>query len=135
MKRKSVVLAEREESSIVSTWMKYLCFCTGDEKKYRLFNGRYEALAEREQYYNEETEDYDLPQEIDGVAVAGLEDDHVVGGDLMWYDQDDTVEFDLANDKPLGDWLASHSWDTPTVRQAIEKAILADAAPDKLQRR
>jgi hypothetical protein len=98
MESKYTVLDEREESSTSSCWNVYLCLCVGDKKTYRLFNGRYEALAEREEYYNEETEDFDIPDEIRGLKVVGIEDDCVVGGEPHWFEEKDTVEFDHPRD-------------------------------------
>jgi hypothetical protein len=76
VQRALTVLSRREESSMVSTWNVALCFCAGDEKTYRIFEGQYAALAEAATFYNEETGKYELPTEIKGLTVVGLEDLH-----------------------------------------------------------
>ena len=123
MTHELTVLSKREESSMASTWTEYLCFCAGDEKKYRVIEGAYQALADAAEYYDEETEDYDLPAEIDGEPVVGLQDDFVIGGELDWYSADKTVEFDRVEDERLKKWLTSNSWNNSEVWQALKNAI------------
>ena len=52
-------------------------------------------------YYNEEREEYELPDEIDGVKVVGIQDSAVIGGDLDWWNDEDTVEFESPEDEEL----------------------------------
>lgn len=120
------VLSKREESSMASTWMEYLCLCPGDNKKYRVFEGGYQALAEAADYYDDEAEDYNLPAEIDGAPVVGLQDDFVIGGELDWYSADKTVEFDRVDDERLKGWLVNNDWDDPEVWKALKKAIATE---------
>ena len=101
MQRALAVLSRREESSMVSTWNVALCFCAGDDKRYRILEGRYTALAEAATYYNEETEEYELPTEINGLTVVGLEGDYIVGGELDWCNPEETVQFNDLADKEL----------------------------------
>lgn len=84
-----IVIAQRERSSLASTWNEYLCLSEGETESYKLFTGQYESLAELNDCYDEELEDYVLPEQIDGKAVMGIEDDYVVGGELQ--QQDDCV--------------------------------------------
>jgi hypothetical protein len=80
---------------MASAWTIYLCVTKGNTRAFRLFEGRYAALAHCDDYFNEDTEDYDLPEEIDGLKVFGLDDDWVVGGELAWYNDEETIEFEL----------------------------------------
>jgi len=105
-----VILAEREESSMVSNWNEYCCLLRLPENRLRLFTGRYEGLADIHQYYNEETENYDLPDEIDGKQVVGREDEIVVGGELQSYD--DEVEFVDPSAIEVRSWLDAKRWST-----------------------
>ncbi len=71
----SRTIAERKESSIAACWNVYLILRRADADRDRTFNGRYEALAERDLYYNEDPDDSDIPDEINGVNVFGGEDE------------------------------------------------------------
>jgi len=120
-----MILASREQSSMVSTWTEYLCLQRDEAGAFKLFTGQYEALAERDQFFNEETDEYDIPEEIDGKAVVGLEDDYVVGGDLGYFDEQQTISFKSPDDEALTEWLVSSGWsdkvDTVFIGGAIGK--------------
>ena len=104
------VLAQRERINMVSGWNEYLCLTDGDDAKYRLFTGRYTALAPRFDYLDSETGDYDLPDEIEGEKVVTIEDDWIVGGDLDWCNDQDTIQFDSIDDEGVADWLDDSEW-------------------------
>ncbi len=99
------IIAEREKSSMVSTWTEYLCIQNGKEKQIRLFTGMYEGLDDALKYYDEDTEDYKLPRIIDGKNVVKVDDEVVVGGKLDFIDPKDMVEFDHIDDAQLLEWL------------------------------
>ncbi len=81
---KQLIIAEQEESSMVSTWTEYLVLeRRAKTKDWRLFVGKYEALAECWAYYDEDLNDFKLPKTINGEKVFGLEDEWVVGGPLQ----------------------------------------------------
>jgi hypothetical protein len=104
------IIASREQSSMVSTWTEYLCLERDDAGAFKLFTGQYEALAEREPFFNEETGDYDIPDEIDGQAVVGVDDDYVVGGELSCIDDEQVVSFRSPDDQEVAMWLESSGW-------------------------
>lgn len=118
-----VVIAEREGTSMASMWNEYLCLVPGEDEPYRLFTGKYEALAECDDFYDEGLDDYVLPDTIDGKAVVGIEDDLVVGGDLVWEDGSDIIEFSNVFDPILKSWLDETRWTKLGVLASIEKAI------------
>lgn len=105
-----MILSSREEASMASTWTKYLCLERGDSKRYRLFTGQYEPLGEIAEYYDEESEEYVIPESIDGKDVAGTDDDYIVGGDLSWHNEDETVEFNSLDEPSVAEWLKSQKW-------------------------
>ena len=45
MEQKVEIIASREQSSMVSCWTECLCLAPASQRQYRLFTGRYEALA------------------------------------------------------------------------------------------
>lgn len=111
-----VVIDTREQSTMVSTWTEYLVLVKGNTKKYRLFTGGYTYLAEIADFYDEETDDYDFPTEINGVVVVGQDDEFLVGGCLDWAESSDTVEFDSVCDESVKLWGATHKWDLQKIK-------------------
>ena len=97
-----VVLAEREESTMVSTWTEHLCLTKGTTKAYRLFTGQPEVLGGRDEYFNEESGEYELPESIDGKPVVGTMDDFVIGDELI--SNGDEVEFEEPDDATVKTW-------------------------------
>lgn len=120
---KPTILASREVSSMASAWREFLCLTQGNVKNYRLFTGQYEALVSAYDYFNEETEEYKLPDEIDGKAVVGIEDEYIVGGDLQWSDVSKTVEFEEIKDPAIAEWLSASGWSSHASLDQIQKAI------------
>ncbi len=108
---------------MAASWHVYLSICPGDWEGYRLFNGRYEALAESEPYYNEDTEDFDIPDHISGVKVFGIEDDWIVGGDPEWMNTADTVEFETIDSLNLREWLLANQWDFASIEDELRRAM------------
>ena len=120
MSRKISVVASREGSGMTSSWQEYLCLTYGDTKPYKVFEGRYMGLAEKEDYFDEELEDYDIPEFIDGEIVTGVEDDYIVGGELAYDSDEQAMEFIYLLDINLVNWLSEMQWDfcTDELRQA-----------------
>ena len=105
-----LILAEREGSGMTSVWNEYLCLKKGDAKTYCLFTGRYSALGAASQFYDDDIGDYDIPDEIDGVAVHGIEDVWVGGGELECTEWSESVEFGALDDSTLAGWLQESGW-------------------------
>ena len=80
------------------------------QRQYRLVTGRYEALAELAFYYNEKTEEYEMPDAIDGKSVHGVDDDYVIGGELGCFEDEEVVEFDRVDEPQVAEWLAGSGW-------------------------
>jgi len=116
-----IIVEYREGASPGSSWNERLCLCLGDTKRYRLFVGGYAGLAEASEYYNEDTDEYDLPTHIEGVEVVGIEDDIVVGGELTWFEDEDTIEFDSVDDPAVTAWLRKLDWTSESVRAMLAR--------------
>lgn len=104
------VIAERTGSSMTSHWKEYLCLTYGDQTNYKIFEGRYDALAEASDFYLEEGEDYDLPEYIGDKKVFGIEDGYVVGGELSYFDKEEAIEFNHFSEPALIQWLKDFAW-------------------------
>jgi hypothetical protein len=119
---KPIVIAEREASSMASTWNEYLCLTKGESNTFKLYTAQYDFLAELYDFYDEELHEYVLPEQIDGQVVMGIEDDYVVGGDLVPQDESIPVEFASVFDSELRDWLTQTGWLKFDVLAKIEVA-------------
>ena len=74
---KQSIIAEQERSSMASTWTEYLVLeRRANTRDWRLFVGKYEALAECWAYYDEDLNDFKLPKTINGEKVFEFSDDH-----------------------------------------------------------
>lgn len=107
---------------MASTWNEYLCLTKGDLNTYRLYTAQYLSLAELNEFYDEELEDFLLPEQIDGQAVVGIEDEYIVGGELVQQDESASVEFGSVFDTELRDWLKHTGWSQFDVLVKIEAA-------------
>lgn len=108
---------------MVTGWTEFLCLDTGDNKKFRVYTGRYKSLGPASSYCGPQTVEYLLPNEIDGNTVVGTEDDWVVGGELDWHNAEDTIEFDGLNEEDVQIWLDASGWGDKT--QSIMVALKA----------
>jgi hypothetical protein len=105
------IVATREGSGMTSAWQEYLCVTYGENLNYKVFEGRYSGLAEAQNYYDEELEEYVLPEFIEGMLVTGIEDDYVVGGELSYSDDQEAVEFQSLGSPNLQQWLKEMRWE------------------------
>jgi hypothetical protein len=66
--------------SPAASWDEYLVLERLGDGKFDLAIRQYEVLAEASDYWDEEREDWSLPDQIEGEDVVRVEDDYVVGG-------------------------------------------------------
>jgi hypothetical protein len=108
------IIDSRENSTIVSTWTEYLCHRKNGDGTHTFAICGYESLAEAQEYYDEDTDEYEIPDEIDGKRVMGIEDDIIVGGGLDYYD-DRAITLATGATEELKRWLHSVEWDSEGV--------------------
>jgi hypothetical protein len=117
------IAASRERATPGSSWCEYLCVEQApDLLTFRLWTGQYEPLADRNDFYDPQTDDYCLPDEIDGKEVIGIEDDYVVGGDLAPVGDDVALSFTDPAAPEVQEWLNSNGWDKGLVT-AVDAVI------------
>ena len=106
------ILEQKTKSSMVSSWTEYLCLQRLAENKFELSMRSYEIIGDPSAYYDEKTDDYVIPDLIDGQKVAGVEDGYIVGGELISLeDQMSPLLFVSVDDEKLIDWINSYSSD------------------------
>ena len=107
---------------MASTWNEYLCLTKGEFNTYKLYIAQYDFLAELNDFYDEELDDYLLPEQIEGQVVMGIEDDYVVGGELVAQEESIPVEFSSVFNAELREWLKDTGWSKLDVLAKIEAA-------------
>jgi hypothetical protein len=117
------IIAERERSGMSSVWDEYLCVRKVSKTEHELSVRAYEILAEGWAYYDEETEDYDLPDEINGKAVVGFVDEWIVGGSLIETEAFESLTFSDLNHPEVTQWLQEVKWSNSTVMSELRSAV------------
>lgn len=118
------ILAEREASGMTSTWDEFLSVELNMDQSFTLYTGRRAVLAEASDFYNEDTEDYEIPDEIDGQAVWGVKDDCVVSVSVGDFDDEILRLADFDQEAILA-WLVDTDWiedaSPADVKEALSK--------------
>ena len=117
------IIAERERSGMASVWDEYLCLRKVSETEHELSVRAYEVLAEGWDYYDEETEGYDLPDEINGKGVVGFVDEWIVGGSLIETEAFKSLLFKDMNHPDVTQWFDEVKWNTSAVMSALQSAV------------
>ena len=117
------IIAERERSGMASVWDEYLCLRKVSETEHELSVRAYEVLAESWDYYHEESEDYDLPDEINGKAVVGFVDEWIVGGSLNETEVFKSLVFRDLTHPDVTQWFDEVKWNTSAVMSALQSAV------------
>lgn len=104
------ILATRERIVGPADWTEHLCLQEEDGGGYKLFTGRFASLAHWEDFFDEETGDYTVPDEIDGFEVVGIEGDYTVGGELDCTDDSQAITFRSHDEEHVRLWLKSTGW-------------------------
>ena len=117
---KQLILADREASGMTSTWDEFLCVSLNEDRTFCVYTGRREVLAEASEYYNEGTDEYEIPEEIDGQAVWGVKDGCVVA-EAVGNCDDQALRLADFDAEAVRVWLEHSDW-------------IHDASPSDVQR-
>jgi hypothetical protein len=120
---KKTIIAEQKNSRMASAWTEFLVLeFNSKAKKWRLFIGRYEALAEVWPYYKEENSfEPKLPKTIGGKKVVAVDDDWIVGGPLECWSGEE-ISFDKVDDS-VASWLKDSGWTDENVLPEVHRNI------------
>lgn len=118
-----IELAEREQSSMSSTWTEYLTISRGQARKHLIAPAWHDALAEADEYYNEDKDEYEIPTHINGHEVIGVEDGYVIGGALGINTDWSGLEFDDPDEPELAQWLIDSGWGSQVRITDIKRAL------------
>jgi len=114
------ILDDRRQFGRVSSWHEYLCLQRLSSNEFEISVCGYEILGERDAYYNEESDEFELPETIDGKSVVAIEDEWVVGGYLVNHsDELMPLRFRTEEIDDLIDWLKYAKWYSDDVIEKI----------------
>jgi len=117
------ILAEREASGMTGTWDEFLCVELNDDQSFTIYTGRREVLAEASDFYNEDTEEYEIPEEIDGQAVWGVKDDCIVSESVGDFD-DATLKLANLDLEVIKAWLVETNWIEDASAADVKRALV-----------
>jgi hypothetical protein len=115
----------REGSSLASTWSEDLCLKRVSQTHFELFVGGYEVVGETSDFFDEETGDEEIPDEIGGYPVRGIEDGYVIGGEIIKNEEYGEVQFADLEAAEVQEWLTGVEWNTDQVFSLIRTATLS----------
>jgi hypothetical protein len=103
-------------------------YLTGiDENLFEMSNQGPEGLADASDFMDEDG-NYDLPAQINGTAVGGVEDGYVVGDHYIEDDLYGTVQFSSVEDPAILEWIEhavslGSSWNTDQILAATREHL------------
>ena len=112
--------------SPANSWTEYLVLERLEDGKFDLAIRGYEGIAEADEYWDDEKEDWCLPDQIDGIDVVGIEDGCVVGGDPVKYsyyddEADPGIIFTLPDQDIFEGWLKKVKWFDKDIIKSLMK--------------
>lgn len=120
---KELILAEREVYGMSNSWDEYLVLRCHENQGFLLYTGKFECLTEASKFWNDETEEYELPDRIDGKKVVCIKDGYVVGGELDYEYEKDAIAFKHSNSPDVLEWLEKSEWADDVEMTAIDEGI------------
>ncbi len=120
---KEMIVAQREASGMTSVWTEYLCVRLQADRKLSVFTGRYEGIAPASEFYDEESDDFVLPESINGIPVRGVDEECVFGGELTFLTSEDAVEISDESASGLGAWLQESRWSHVVSLDDVREAL------------
>jgi hypothetical protein len=130
-KHKFWEIDRRENSGHVDSWMEYLCLEKSGGGNFVLsikshviidseYNG--EIIS---QFYNEGTDEYDLPDEINGIKVLGWSAEFLLGVELennFQYTRLELAQNDF--EQSIRQWMKEINWDVTAQHLSLIKKII-----------
>lgn len=117
------IIATRERSTPASTWSEDLCLKRVSQTHFKLFVGGYEVVGETSEFFDEETGEEEIPDEIGGYPVRGVEDGYVIGGEIVKNEEYGEFQFSDFKAADVRDWLASVNWEYAALLQEIADIV------------
>ena len=131
-KHKFWEIDRRENSGHVDSWMEYLCLeKTGGGdfvlsiKSHVIIDSEYngEIIS---QFYDEDTDEYDLPDEINGIQVLGWNAEFLLGVELennFQYTRLELAQNDF--EQSIRQWIKEINWDLTNEQFSLIRKIIS----------
>lgn len=131
-KHKFWEIDRRENSGHVDSWMEYLCLeKTGGGdfvlsiKSHVIIDSEYngEIIS---QFYDEDTDEYDLPDEINGIQVLGWNAEFLLGVELennFQYTRLELAQNDFG--QSIRQWIKEINWDLTNEQFSLIRKIIS----------
>lgn len=114
------IIDQRLRYSMISSWNEYLCIEIMNPNDFEISLRGASVLEDARQFFNEEREEYILPEKIDGNCVYGILDGIVFGEPLEIIDHvASPIELNSKNFNEVFDWLEIIDWNTKEISQSI----------------
>jgi hypothetical protein len=114
---------------MVSTWDELLCLGFGSVKPYKLYLGAFETLGERSEFYDDEADEYALPDDINGKAVRGSKGDMVIGYEVENASYRPEEEFEFDHPSECESWLTEARWMDDRLLAELSAALVKIGKP------
>ena len=122
----------RENSGRVDSWMEYLCLEKnggGDFvlliKSHVIIDSEYNGEIIT-QFYDEDTDEYDIPDEINGIRVLGWNAEFLLGVELennFQYTRLELAQNDF--EQSIKQWMKEINWDVTTQQLSLIRKIIS----------
>lgn len=117
------IIDSRECSTLASTWSEDLCLIRVSETHFEIFVGGYDVVGETSEFFDEETGEEEIPDEIGGYPVRGVEDGYVIGGEIVKNEEYGEFQFSDFKAADVRGWLASVNWEHAALLQEIADIV------------
>ncbi len=118
-----ITLAARAISPKAKIPTQYLTVSKGQSKRFLIATASYDALAEASDYFNKDKDEYEIPEQINGQRVIGVEDGYIIGGVLGINMDWSGLEFEDPDDPELKRWLENGRWSSQVSVTDIKEAL------------
>ena len=116
------IFAEREASGMTSTWDEFLCVSLNEDRTFCVYTGRREVLAEASEYYNEDTDEYEISGGDRRSGSLGHQGCCVVAEAIGNYDDDKLLLADF-DQKVVQAWLVESDWVHDVSQADVKRAL------------
>ena len=120
LKNKTKILFTRPPPGSGDNSEEYLRLTYGDKKKYKILAGRYKIPGKVGDFYDEKKSGYKLPERLRGEKNFRGTDECIVRGELLYFSDEQAIEFDSPGEPNLIKWLVEFRWNSQW-EQSTEK--------------
>jgi hypothetical protein len=114
------IIDERQPPTMGDAWSEYLCIEKVGENEFELSLRIYEFLGQYADFCDDDGE-FLNPRKIDGKEVMAIEDEYIIGGDLIKKSEDEQITFRQNSTDEVRGWLKRMDWDEHRIDGIIDR--------------